>query len=179
MSKNQPSKQRKRSVPDAVKEAPASAVSIQPQLASEKVSKPTMSDAPSILTFSEDISEQEAPVPLPVGDYPAVIRGAVRKTSKTSGKDYCAVTFFVAPEAYPADYTEGNPDGEVLSYNRVPCDDSPRGRYKIRKFTEAIGAKGGREINLNDWIGLSAILSIGEEEFEGEKRAVIQKVGAA
>lgn len=149
----------------------------QPQLASERERR-TMSDAPSILSFSEDVSNQEPPVPLPVGDYPAEIRGAEVKIS-TKGNKYVSVTFYVAPEHYPADYTDGNAEGETLSYNRLVYDDSPRGRHRMRKFTEAIGAKGGRDIDVNDWVGCTASLSIKEETYEGEPRAVIAKVNPA
>lgn len=138
----------------------------------------SMSDAPSILQFSEDISNAEPPVPLPVGEYPAEIRGAEVKTSQ-KGNRYVSVKFFVNPDSYPVDYQEGNPDGEILTYNRLVYDDSPRGRHRMRKFTESIGAKGGNEIDVNDWAGLTATLAVTEEEFEGEKRAVISKVTAA
>jgi hypothetical protein len=141
--------------------------------------KQTMSEVNSVLEFSEDISNAEPPVPLPVGDYPAEIRGAEKKTSQRTGNDYIKVDFFVAPENYPADYTEGNPDGEILSFMRLSAEDTPRARHRMRKFCEAIGAPTGTKVDLNGWVGLTATVSIAEEEYEGEKRAVIAKVGAA
>ncbi len=60
----------------------------------------------SIIEYDTDLSEAEAPVPLPAGDYPAEIRSAERKTS-AAGNEYINVTFHISPEAYPADYTEG------------------------------------------------------------------------
>lgn len=154
-------------------------VSTRLNLQVEKKVDNNMSDTPSILEFSEDIATQEPPVPLPVGDYPAEIRGAEIKTSQRGNK-YVSVKFYVAPESYPADYTDGNSDGEILTYNRLVYDDSPRGRHRMRKFTESIGApNSGNKINVNDWVGCTANLAIAEEEFEGEKRAVIAKVNAA
>jgi hypothetical protein len=176
-----PSKRRKPSVSDTAQDNEATrADKTTPQLvATSKERNQNMSEAPSILTFSEDISSAEPPVPLPVGDYPAEIRGAVVKTSQ-KGNQYVSVTFFVAPEHYPADFTDGNADGELLTYNRLQYDDSPRGRHRMRKFTDAIGAKNkGNEIDINDWVGSTAILAVAEEEWEGEPRAVIAKITAA
>lgn len=169
-----PSKRARDKAPD--NEAPG-AITSKPQLASKERTTP-MSEVQSILTFSEDISNAEPPVPLPVGDYPAEIRGAAVKTSG-KGNKYVSVQFFVAPEHYPADYTEGNADGEILSYNRLQYSDDPRGRHRMRKFCESIGAKTGAELDVNDWVGLTALLAVTEEEWEGEKRAVISKVTAA
>lgn len=144
----------------------------------KKESKTTMSDAPSILSYAEDITDAPPPVPLPVGDYPAEIRGATIKTSQ-KGNRYVDVQFFVAPEAYPADYTDGNENGEMLNYRRLTYEDTPRGRHRMDKFCKAIGAKTGRDIDVNEWVGLSATIAITEEEFEGEPRAVISKVTAS
>lgn len=139
-----------------------------------------MSEVKSIVEFSEDVATQEAPVPLPVGDYPAEIRGAEVKTSASSGKEYGSVQFFIAPESYPADFTEGDPDGMVLTFNRVSVQDTPAGRHRLRKFIEAIGAKPVKtKLDMNEWVGLTATVTIVHDEYEGEKRAVISKVSAA
>jgi hypothetical protein len=131
----------------------------------------------SIIEFSEDISTAEAPVPLPVGEYPAEIRGAEARTS-AKGNRYAAVSFFIAPEAYPADYSEGDPDGQVLVFQRLSLEDSPAARHRLRKFCEAVGAKAGTKIDLNEWVGLSATVSVTHDTYEGETRAAIQKVVA-
>lgn len=136
-------------------------------------------EMPSVIEFDEDIGSAEAPVPLPVGDYPAEIRGATHKTGQTSGKAYGAVQFFIAPEAYPADFTEGEPDGTVLTYNMVSLENTPTARFRLKRFLEAIGAPAGKKIDLNDWVGRSATVTIGHDEFEGIPRAVISKVTAA
>lgn len=147
-------------------------------LASETNKGTNMSDITSVIEFSEDIATAEAVPPLPVGEYPAEIRAATKKTSG-AGNDYGAVQFFIAPESYPADYTDGDPDGTLLTYNRVSLEDSPRGRHRLRKFIEAIGAKAGTKIDLNDWVGLTATVAVGHSEWEGETRAEVQKVVAA
>jgi len=133
----------------------------------------------SILSYSQDISTQEAPPPLPVGPYPAEIVSAVRRISQTSGNEYVSVQFRVHPDAYAADYTEGDPDGTVLTYNRLLTADTPRDRYRMRKFVEAIGGRSGRDVDLNDWLGMTASIEVGESEYEGEKRAEIRKINPA
>jgi hypothetical protein len=137
-----------------------------------------MSEVSSIIEFSEDISTAEAPTPLPVGEYPAEIRGAVKKQS-AAGNDYASVTFFIAPEAYPADFTEGNEDGETLTFNRVSLLDTPAARHRLRKFGEAIGAPLSKKVDLNEWVGRTATVSVQHDTYEGETRAVIGKVVAA
>jgi len=135
-----------------------------------------MSGSSSILVYSADVAEQEAPPPLPTGPYPAEIISTARKTSQTSGNEYVSVGFRINPDAYPADFTEGDPDGTTLSYNRLLTDDSPQSRYRMRRFCESIGARAGKEIDINDWLGLTATIEVGENEYEGEKRAEIKKV---
>lgn len=133
---------------------------------------------PSVVEFEEDISQQEAPVPIPEGDYQAEVRGATQKTSQ-NGNPYAAVQFFIPAEQYPADYTEGDPDGTLLTYNRVSLQNKPGTRYRLRKFLEAIGAPMGNKIDLNDWVGRTATVAIQHGEFEGVKQAEIAKVTAA
>ncbi len=138
----------------------------------------TMTEQSSIIEFSEDIANAEAPVPLPVGDYPADIRSAVRKRSN-AGNEYAQVGFFVAPESYPADYSEGDPDGMLLYYQRVSLQDTPAARHRLRKFLEAIGAPAGKSVDLNDWVGRTATIAVQHDTYEGETRAVVGKVVAA
>lgn len=170
-------KSRSRKGKDTVQDAPTEQLNEGATLASEtKRTKTTMSEN-SIIEFSEDISNAEAPVPLPPGDYTAEIRAAEVKES-AKGNQYFAVTFFIQPEQYPADYTDGDPDGTTLSYNRLQKRDDTAGRYRVRKFCEAIGAKMGKKIDVNDWIGQTATVAVTNSEYEGEQRAEIKKVVA-
>ena len=134
---------------------------------------------PSVIEFDEDISQAEAPVPLPVGDYPAEVRSAVQKSAASTGNPYASVGFFISADAYPADYTEGEPDGMLLTFNRVSLQNTPAGRHRLRKFIEAIGAPAGSKIDLNDWIGRSATVTITHDTYEGEVRANVAKVTPA
>lgn len=133
----------------------------------------------SIVEFSEDISQAEAPEPLPPGEYPATIRGAEIKTSQR-GTRYAAVTFMVSPDEFPADYpVENAPDGKVLVYRRCSMEDNPQARYMLRNFIEAIGATASKRIDVNEWIGLDAVIQVENEEYEGVMREQIARVTAA
>jgi len=180
MKESQKSKSRNKKGKDAPQNE-ATADAKKASVATETKDKgKKMADQPSIVEFSESIAEQEPPVPLPVGEYPAEIRGAARKTSQTSGNDYAAVQFYISADAYPADYTEGDPDGMLLTYNRVSLQDTPAARHRIRKFCEAIGAPPPTtKLDLNDWVGRTATVAIQHDTYEGETRAVIGKVVAS
>jgi hypothetical protein len=136
-----------------------------------------MSDT-SIIEYAEDLSEAEAPVPLPKGDYTAEIRGAEKKISG-KGNEYVDVTFFISPDEYPADYTEGNPDGMTLNYGRLSPANTTQARWGMKKFCESIGAVLGKQLDLNDWIGKSAVVTVSHEDYEGVTRARIAKVNPA
>jgi hypothetical protein len=130
----------------------------------------------TILTFSEDITNAEPPPPLTVGPYPAEIIGAQRRTSNTSGKDYAQIMMRVNADNYPADYTDGDPDGTTLSYNRLQMEDTPVSRHRWRVFMERCGGPLGRSIDLNALIGLTCTVEITHQEYEGEQRAQIARV---
>jgi hypothetical protein len=137
-----------------------------------------MSEMPSVVEFTEDVGEQDAPQPLPPGDYLAQIKAAEIRTSQR-GTKYAMVTFHVSPEQYPADFTEGDPDGETLMYPRVPMEDTARSRFMLRRFIEAIGATPSKRVDVNEWIGLEAMVTVANEEYEGMMRANITKVSKA
>ena len=130
----------------------------------------------SILQFSEDITNAQPPPPLPVGPYPAEIIGAQRRTSATSGNDYAQITMRINAESYPADYTDGDPDGTTLMYNRLQIGDTPTIRHRWRVFMERCGGPLGRSVDLNSLIGLTCTVEITHQEYEGEQRAQIARV---
>lgn len=133
----------------------------------------------SILEYSSDISTQEAPPPLPVGEYNATIESVEQKTSQTSGKDYLSVGVRVSVDDFPADFDPENyPDGLLLSYNRLVVEDTARARYNMRKWCESIGAKMGKQVDPSEWIGLNVKIGVKHDTYEGEPRAQIAKIGA-
>lgn len=133
---------------------------------------------PSIIDFSENIADQEAPEPLPEREFPATITEVVVKLSQNNNR-YAAVKFKINPDDYPADYPiENAPDGTLLSFNRVVLEDNPPARYRLRKFSEAIGAGMSKRIDTGGWIGLTAKITLKHDEYEGIKRANVFKVEA-
>lgn len=136
--------------------------------------------APSIIEYSSDLASQEAPSPLPVGEYPGEVVKAENKVSTTSGNTYCQVTFRIDADAYPIDFTEGDPDGTLLTYNRVlVLPDTGVVRWRLKKFLTALGAKLGRSFDPADLMGLTATVVIEHRDFEGEQQAQIARVIAA
>lgn len=133
----------------------------------------------SILDFSSDISDAEAPVALPAGDYPAKIISAEVGTSQSSGKRRVDVTFRIQPEDFPADYedAESFPDGKDVHFY-VGVEDNKAALYRLRKFCEAIGAPMSSRLDVNDWVGKSAIMTIEPDEYEGVERERARKVEA-
>lgn len=137
-------------------------------------------DDSMIIEFSEDISEAEAPDPLPVGDYRAQIRSAAPRVSVNTGNKYAAVGFYISPDEYPADYDANNaPDGKTVLYRRVSLEDNPAARFNMRRFCEAIGAPMSRSVNMADWLNLEARVTIEHDEFEGINRENITRVNPA
>lgn len=133
----------------------------------------------SIVEFSEDISEAEAPEPLPVGEYPATIMAAEVKVSQR-GTKYAATTFMVSPDEYPADYpADLAPDGKTIIHRRCSLEDNPQARFMLRQFIEAIGATASKKIDVNEWVGLEANIEIEHDEFEGVTREQIKRVNAS
>src|SRR5690606_26873348 len=95
---NSPSKRKRQQ-----QETNASAAPVVPSKADANHMGNTRMTEMSLIEYAEDLSEAEAPVPLPEGDYIAEIRQAEIKTSGR-GNQYVNVTFHVSPEQYPADF---------------------------------------------------------------------------
>jgi hypothetical protein len=130
----------------------------------------------SILEFSEDISNAKAPEPLPIGQYTGEIIGAQWRVSATTGNTYAQIIVRVPESNYPVDHKDGEPDGTVLMYNRLPHADTPRARYAWRLFCEKVRVTPGRSIDLNDLLGRNIIVDVVHQEYEGEQRASIARI---
>lgn len=132
-------------------------------------------DDVSLLEFSEDISEAEAPEPLPEREYPAVVKKAEVKLSG-KGTRYIEVMFFIDESDYPADYDVSlAPGGKDVRFI-LGAEDNPQSRHRMRKFCEAVGAPMSRTIRVADWEGLRGKVAIKHDEYEGIKREKIQRV---
>ena len=135
-------------------------------------------ELPSIVSFSIDLNDQEAPEPLPVGKYIGVIRNAEVKESQR-GTKYGAISFHIGADQYPVDFSDGNEDGMTLVYRRVGLEDNPQARYGTKRFMESIGAPLSKQVDLSSWIGLEAMLEVTHETYEGVTRANIDRVHPA
>jgi hypothetical protein len=135
---------------------------------------------PSVMEFDQDISTAEAPPPLPTGKYRAEIRKAEPTLNKEQTSSYVATAFYISPDQYPADYTEGSPDGITVIYRRCPWSNTPKGRFGLRRFLESLGLKGGKSVDLNELIGVEAIVTIAHDTRpDGTKAENITKVEPA
>jgi len=133
-----------------------------------------------IIEFSSDISEAEAPPALPIGEYMATVEGIESRISNTSGREYIGVTLRIAVDDFPPDFTtDAYPDGVQLRYNRLFTEDNARNRYTMRKWCEALQAPMGKQIDPNDWIGMSLRVGISHRKWEDEDQANISKIAAA
>jgi hypothetical protein len=132
----------------------------------------------SIVEFSIDLTKQEAPEPLPPGQYTGVIRKAEVRESQR-GTRYGAVSFHISADQFPADFKDGSDDGLTLIFRRVGLEDNPQARWGTKRFLEAIGAPVAKKIDVNDWVGMEAALDVVHDTYEGVTRAVIDRVRAA
>lgn len=135
-----------------------------------------MSDNASMITFATNLADQEEPVPLPQGNYAGEITAASQKVSAASGNPYISLSVMIPADQYPADYADGDPDGTILSYNRFMLTDTQTSRWRLKKFLESVGIVPGKTLDLTDLLGRGVTVTVGTNEFEGEKRAEIKKI---
>ena len=137
-------------------------------------------DVMSIIEYSEDISDAEQPEPLPMQDYPVTIRSVEAKESINTGNKYAAISCFISPDDFPADFPiENAPDGKTIIFRRISLEDSPQARFSMRRFCEAIGAPMSTRIDINDWVGMEATAVVIVEDYEGLAREQIVRLEAA
>ena len=128
----------------------------------------------SIIEFDEDLSNVEAPKPLPAGTYDAVIESAETMTSN-SGKPMIKVTFNISADQYPVDYTDGNPEGTKLTQYLL-ADNTNRSKFALKRFILAIGAPLSNKIDVTTFIGLPAKVEVGNRMWQDVEVANIVRV---
>jgi len=138
-----------------------------------------MSDsAPSIITFSSPIDDAVAPDPLPAGPYVGEISGASIKAAAASGNQYLALVVTIPPEQFPADFdASAYEDGLRLTYNRISVEDNAQARWRLKKFSDAVGVVIKTELDPNEFLGRTVNVEVAHGTFEGETRAEIKKIG--
>lgn len=132
----------------------------------------------SIIEFSENIADAEAPPPLPEREYPATITKASREASQ-KGTSYAKIFFRINEEDYPADFDVNMAPGGKEIMHIIGLEDNAVARHRLRKFCEAIGYPASKRINLADWIGLNAKIEVKHDSYEGVLREKIKKVDLA
>lgn len=129
----------------------------------------------SVVEFDEDLSTVEAPKPLPNGIYDSTIQSVEPVMSKNSGKLMAKVIYMISADQYPADYTDGNPNGTILT-QYIMLEKDARSKFALKQFCQKIGAPLSNRVDLTTWTGLPAKLEIINELWEGQPMARISKV---
>jgi len=141
-------------------------------------SKQMSDSAPSIITFSSPIDDAVAPDPLPAGPYVGEISGASIKAAAASGNQYLALVVTIPPEQFPADFdASAYEDGLRLTYNRISVEDNAQARWRLKKFSDAVGVVIKTELDPNEFLGRTVNVEVAHGTFEGETRAEIKKIG--
>jgi hypothetical protein len=123
----------------------------------------------SVYTMDRSLADAERPKPLPIGEYRGEVRGAELKTS-SKGKPMLVIQYFIDPSQFPADYTDGNPDGETLSVFQSLVQ-TPRNRYLLKQFCLMHGVAPSNQIDTTAFIAQNVILAVSHEEYEGMEQA--------
>lgn len=130
---------------------------------------------PTVYEFQSNIGEAEAPSPLPVGEYRATVLSVEAKLSKASQQPMADVSYKISADQYPADFTDGDPDGTTLHYYQSLAD-NPRSRYRLRKFCEMHGVVPSNRVNLIDFMGTEVIVRVEHEDYQGMPQARVTPV---
>lgn len=136
----------------------------------------------SILEYSEDISTQERPPVLPIGEYRAEVSGVQLKHGKESGKPYLNVKASIGPDDQPADFVEAlGTQQKVAVFGMVfGCEDNPVSRFNMRLFCEALGAPMSSRINPKDFIGKTCKVQVEHQnDLQGLPQPRVRKFLAA
>lgn len=131
---------------------------------------------PSVYEFSEDVSHQEAPPALPARTYPATCTGAKAAQGKTNPDNVLLnLEFTIDPAAFPADFTETEP--QKLYWNRnVLNSDTPKGRYQLKTLCEKMNVPASRKLDINDFVGKQVNLKVKNGTWQGIARAEIDAI---
>ncbi len=132
---------------------------------------------PSVFEYGSNIADAQPPKPLPAGTYRGVVKMVETQRSKNSGALQAKVDFIVDPKQYPADFTDGDANGTLLS-TYINMEDNPKANYRRRLFCEAIGAPMSKRIDVTQWMGLEAKIEVTHEDYQGLPQARVGKVNA-
>jgi hypothetical protein len=131
---------------------------------------------PSVLEFSSDVSQQEAPPALPARTYPATCTAAsVRPSSSKPENNLLNLEFTIDPSTFPADFPESDP--VKLFWNRnVVNQDTARARYQLKLLCDKMKVMASRKIDVNDFVGKQVNLKVKNGSWQGVPRAEIEAI---
>lgn len=137
-----------------------------------------MSELGSVYNFNSDISKAEAPQPLPPGEYRGSVVHAELAVSKSSGKPMLVTQYRVSSDQFPPDFTDGNPEGELFRVY-TSLEETPRGKFMVRKFMEMHGVAPSNRLNVPDFLGQEVVLNVSNEDYQGMPQGRAVPVRAA
>jgi len=123
----------------------------------------------SVYTMDKSLADAERPKPLPIGEYRGEVRNAELKVS-SKGNKMLVVQYHIDPSQFPPDYTDGNPDGELLTVFQSLVQ-TPRNRYLLKGFCLMHGVAPTNQIDTTAFISQNVILQVTHEEYEGMEQA--------
>jgi len=131
----------------------------------------------SLLSFSTNIADAEAPPQLPVGEYKCICTAAVDKMAASTGNPMLTLTLQVPRSEFPADFDPGEGVEEQTFTLNVVSRDIPADRWRMKNTCKAFGAPMSSTIDPNDFVGKEAraVIRIGRD-LEGNPRSEVAKV---
>lgn len=133
----------------------------------------------SLIQFSQNIAEAEAPPPLPPGDYEGICVSAQPGISKSSGNPMLPLKYKITSEQFPVDFDAQGQDELDLTYNRLTTRDNAGDRFRMKNMCIAHGVAMSNNIDPNDFIGTKVRLTIeNKPDLEGNPRAEISRITA-
>jgi hypothetical protein len=139
-----------------------------------------MPELPSVFEVDCDLNDAKPPVPLPVGEYRATVRSCEQQISKSSNKPMAVFTYYISPDQFPPDFTDGNPEGELLT-TYVSLDlTNARNRYRWKQLHQMHGVRiVPHRIDLTQFLGRDVIVNVTHEEYQGEPRPRVNPIREA
>jgi hypothetical protein len=140
--------------------------------------KPAMAEN-TIIDLDMNLEDYEDYEILPDGPLPGECTVAEVRTSD-KGNSYFYTMWKIDPKDFPIDYDKSNnPNGAILNYSRVqvPTPGDRRSITALKKFMSAMGLDlKTNTIDCSQWVGRTAMINIGHENYNGEERNSIKSI---
>lgn len=131
----------------------------------------------SMLEFSKNIADQEAPPQLPASEYPCQCVGAVVGETKEKKEPKIELTMQINRQDFPADFDPGDGVDDIKFTQHIRVLDIPSDRFRLRKLCEAFGIPMSNNIDVNEFVGKHARLKTKMgKDLEGNPRAEIDRI---